>query len=70
MRKPGAAEISSRRLEELVAKARYAGDRYRLYRARLHGARPTSPERLRGLERASRTAESMLRRARSESEGP
>ena len=64
----GRRRISSRRLEELVAQARYARDRYRLYRARVHSPRPTSPGRLRGLERASTRADSMLRRARSESE--
>jgi hypothetical protein len=61
----GTSRISSRRLEELEAEARYARDRYRLYRAKVHSPRPTSPGRLRGLERANRMADSMLRRAKS-----
>jgi hypothetical protein len=62
------AQTSSRRLEELEAEARHARDRYRLYRAKLHSPRLTSPGRLRGLERASSMAEGMLRRAKSEPE--
>jgi hypothetical protein len=53
------------RLAELAAEARYASDRYRLYRARVVGSSPTSPGRLRELERACRRAESRLRRAKS-----
>jgi hypothetical protein len=49
----------------LEAEARYARDRYRLYRARVSGRRPTSPGRLRELEREHRRAESRLRRAAS-----
>src|SRR6476619_6804448 len=64
----GTTRLSSRRLEELQSEARYARDRYRLYRAKVHSPRPTSPGRLRGLERASNRADSMLRRAKSESE--
>ena len=60
----------SRRLEELTAEAKYAADRYRIYRAKVHGPRLTSPGRLRELERARNLAEAMLRRARSESAGP
>jgi len=56
----------SRRLEELEAAARYARDRYRLYRAKVHSPQLTSPGRLRGLERASNRAEAMLRRAKAE----
>ena len=58
------ARISRRRLEELEAAARYARDRYRLYRAKVHSPQPTSPGRLRGLERASNRAAAMLRRAK------
>ena len=50
-----------------MAEARHARDRFRLYRAKVHSPRLTSPERLRKLERATNMAESMLRRARSKS---
>jgi hypothetical protein len=63
------AQATSRRLEELDAEARYARERYRLYRAKVHSPRATSPGRLRKLERASNMAESMLRQAKSKSEG-
>jgi hypothetical protein len=63
------AQITHRRLEELRAEAKYARDRYRLYRAKAHGPRMTSPGRLRKLERASNMADAMLRRAQSKSEG-
>jgi len=53
------------RLAELEAEARFASDRYRLYRARVVGSSPTSPGRLRELERDCRRAESRLRRAKS-----
>jgi hypothetical protein len=69
MMDPSTAQITHRRLEELRAEARYAGDRYRLYRAKVHGPRMTSPGRLRKLERASNMADAMLRRAQSKSEG-
>ena len=63
------AQISSRRLEELTAEAKYARNRYRLYRAKVHAPGPTSPGRLRKLERASNMAEGMLRRAQAKSGG-
>ena len=66
--KPTRAPISSRRLEDLEAEARYARDRYRLYRAKVHAPQMTSPGRLRGLERASNMAQAMLRRAKSVSD--
>jgi hypothetical protein len=68
MTHPDAAhQISARdaRLSELEAEAQYARDRYRLYRARVVGPSPTSPGRLRELERTHRRTESRLRRARS-----
>ncbi len=43
---------SPNRLEELRVEARYHRERRDLYRAKLHGGRPTSPARLRDLERA------------------
>ena len=66
---PSTAQVPSRRLEELTAEAKYARDRYRLYRAKVHSPRMTSPGRLRKLERASNMADAMLRRAQSKSDG-
>lgn len=45
----------------LEAEARYARERYQLYKAKAYGPRATSPTRLRELERAWRLAESRLR---------
>jgi hypothetical protein len=46
------------RLEELRAEARFARERFELYRARAYGSRPTSPAKLRELEQeATRTRE-------------
>ena len=58
-------ETRSARLVMLEAEARYARDRDRLYKARVSGPRPTSPGRIRELERAHLRAESRLRRTRS-----
>jgi hypothetical protein len=55
----------ARRLEELEADARYATERYRLYRARVTGRRPTSTGRLRELQRESERAQRTLARART-----
>ncbi len=53
-------------MEQRVAEARYARERYDLYRARVYGgSRPTSLTRLRELERACERAEARLRRARA-----
>jgi hypothetical protein len=52
------------RIDELEAEARYARQRADLYRAKAYGARPTSPARMRELERAAEGAEERLRRAR------
>lgn len=53
-----------RRLEELEADARHASERYRLYRAKVTGPRPTSTGRLRELQRESERARGTLARAR------
>jgi hypothetical protein len=42
--------ISARRMEELEAEARYHRERYELYKAKTHSARPTSLVRLKELE--------------------
>jgi hypothetical protein len=59
---------SLRRLEELSAEARYHRERRDLYRAKAYGPRPTSPAKLRELERASVVSEARLRRAEQEHE--
>jgi hypothetical protein len=50
-------------IEQLRAEARYARERYDLYRAKVYGPRPTSMSRLRELERVADGAEARLRRA-------
>jgi hypothetical protein len=49
----------------LEAEARYHRDRLALYRARVYNSKPTSPSRLRELERTSRAADTRLRAAKS-----
>jgi hypothetical protein len=56
------------RLDELRVDARYHRERRDLYRAKMHGPRPTSPARLRELERAFALSDSRLRRAEQEHE--
>ena len=51
-------------IEALEAEARYARERYQLYRARTYGPRPTSMSRLRELQRIHEGAEERLARAR------
>lgn len=50
-------------LADLAAEARYARERYDLYRAKAYGPRPTRQARLRELERTCEGAEARLRRA-------
>jgi hypothetical protein len=52
------------RRANLEAEARYARERYELYKARAYGSRPTSAGRLRELERTSTLAQRRLDRAR------
>jgi hypothetical protein len=59
---------SLRRLDELRIDARYHREHRDLYRAKMHGPRPTSPVQLRELERACVLSESRLRRAEQEHE--
>jgi len=63
---PGPIKGSTLPLAELEAEARYARERYELYRARAYGPRLTSAVRLRELERKSKLAESRLDRARAD----
>jgi hypothetical protein len=58
------ASSEAERIEDLEAEARYARQRADLYRAKTYGLRPTSPARMRELERAAQGAEERLRRAR------
>jgi hypothetical protein len=53
-------------MDDLRAQAQYARERYQLYNAKTHGQRPTSPVRLRELQRASEQAEARLRFAQAE----
>jgi hypothetical protein len=53
----------AQRIDDLRAEARYARERYDLYRAKVYGPRPTSMTRLRELERASAAATARLRHA-------
>jgi hypothetical protein len=59
---------SLRPLEELRVDARYHRERRDLYRAKMHGPRPTSAVHLKELERACALSESRLRRAEQEHE--
>ena len=53
-------------LRELEAEARYARERYQLYKARGYGSQLTSPARLRELERMSKVAQGRLDRAKAD----
>ncbi len=53
-------------LDDLRAKAKYARERYQLYKAKAYGERPTSAARLRELQRAYEQAEARLRFALAE----
>ena len=65
--RPGSREGVRLRLVQLEAEARHARERYRLYRAKAYGPRPTSAGRLRELERESSLAASRLERAKARS---
>jgi hypothetical protein len=58
--------MSVEHLDDLRAKARHARERYQLYKAKAYGPRPTSPARLRELQRAYEQAEARLRAAKAE----
>ena len=66
---PGAGKGLNAPLVALEAEARYARERYQLYRAKAYGPRLTSAGRLRELERTSKLAGRRLDRARAE-QGP
>ena len=56
--------------EQLLAEARYARERYELYKARAYGGRPVNQSRLRELQRAHEGAQARLRRARTAEDDP
>lgn len=58
------------RIEDLRKEARYWRERHDLYRAKAYGARPTTPARLRELERAAQAAELRLSRAEAAARSP
>jgi hypothetical protein len=62
---PSRAPVKDRRpsVDELKAEVRYRRDRLALYRRRVLTGKPTSPVRLRELERAAVSARDRLRRA-------
>jgi hypothetical protein len=62
--------MSDERIEDLRAAARYARQRYELYKAKAYGQRATSPARMRELERACDQAESRLAAALRGASGP
>lgn len=57
-------------IADLRADARYARERYDLYRAKVYGSRPTSMTRLRELERVSEAAAARLRHAEGDGASP
>ena len=59
-------ERSERRLNEMADEAEYATRRYELYKAKVYGSKPTSPERLRGLKRTAERARLALHRRRTD----
>jgi hypothetical protein len=55
--------MPTRHLDDLRAQAQHARQRHDLYKAKAYGQRPTSPARMRELQRASELAEARLRAA-------
>ena len=58
--------VSTTHLDDLRAQARYARQRYDLYKARAYGQRPTSLARMRELQRACEQTEARLRAAEAQ----
>jgi hypothetical protein len=57
------ARLRKQRTSELAAEARYARERYDLYKARTYGPTMTSPAKLRVLKRACELSDARLRSA-------
>jgi hypothetical protein len=66
-RTTASVSAAAARLDERRVQARFARERYDLYKARAYGPRLTSPSRLRELERESARAEANLSFAEAES---
>ena len=66
MADPPHAKASAAHLDELSGQARYARQRYDLYKARAYGPRLTTPARMRELEREASLAEARLRFAKAQ----
>ena len=64
--RPSVMTTDADRLARLRMDARYHRERLDLYRAKAYAHRPTSPVRLRELERASELADERLRAAEAE----
>ena len=58
--------MSTRHMDDLRVQARHARERYDLYKAKVYGPRPTSPARMRELQRECERAEASLRAAQTE----
>jgi hypothetical protein len=58
--------MSARHLEDLRLQAQHARRRYDLYKAKAYGQRPTSPARMRELQRACEQAEARLLAAQAQ----
>lgn len=63
---PARADASTMRLDELRTQARFARQRYDLYKAKTYGPRLTSPSRLQELERESARAQASLAFAKAQ----
>jgi hypothetical protein len=59
-------DISRQHLDDLRTQAQYARERYQLYKAKALGQRPTSPARLRELQRKHEQAQARLLAAEAE----
>jgi hypothetical protein len=62
--------MSTERLDDLRAQARYARERYQLYKAKSYGPRPTSTVRMRELQRTWEQAEGRLHAAEADRQPP
>jgi hypothetical protein len=58
--------MSTRHLDDLRAQAQHARQRYDLYKAKAYGPSPTSPTRMRELQRACEQAEARLHAAEAQ----
>jgi hypothetical protein len=58
--------MSAEHLDDLRVQAQYARQRYQLYKAKAYGQRPTSPARMRELQRAYEQAQARLCAAEAE----